>query len=125
MATESEADDFGKKISVITQHGFTALAIAYGSRLGLFEIMVKFSEPKTSQEIADAAGFKERSATCIIDYFLKTSLSGQRGITGLEIKIFSREPNGIFKSNLQVLCIGLYTGTRYQHRTEYCLAKYR
>ena len=88
MATESEADDFGKKISVITQHGFTALAIAYGSRLGLFEIMVKFSEPKTSQEIADAAGFKERSAICNIDYFLKISLSGQRGITGLEIKIF-------------------------------------
>ena len=36
------------------------MGINAGQRLGLFEVLSKFNEPKTSQEIADAKGYKER-----------------------------------------------------------------
>ena len=36
------------------------MGVALGSRLGLFDIMSHAKEPMTSQEIADAAGYKER-----------------------------------------------------------------
>ncbi|XP_070557448.1 S-adenosylmethionine-dependent methyltransferase Rv2258c-like [Ptychodera flava] len=52
--------EFEKRIYGIAQSGFTALGIAAGSALGLFNTMATLGEAKTSTEIADAAGLKER-----------------------------------------------------------------
>ena len=57
---EETARDFQERMYETVQKGFTTMAIAYGSRLGLFDIMAKFTTPKTSQEIADEVGYKER-----------------------------------------------------------------
>ncbi|XP_070557438.1 S-adenosylmethionine-dependent methyltransferase Rv2258c-like [Ptychodera flava] len=58
---ESVVDhDFEKRVNGIAQSGFTALSIAAGSALGLFNTMATLGEAKTSTEIADAAGLKER-----------------------------------------------------------------
>ena len=36
------------------------MGIVAGQRLGLFEVLSKYDKPKTSHEIADAKGYKER-----------------------------------------------------------------
>ncbi|XP_070557419.1 S-adenosylmethionine-dependent methyltransferase Rv2258c-like [Ptychodera flava] len=62
MAANNDASavDFEKRINEIAVSGFTALGIAAGSALGLFNTMATLEEAKTSTEIADAAGLKER-----------------------------------------------------------------
>ncbi len=56
---ETEAG-FAERIGQTLNEGFTALGISLGSKLGLFDLMISFDKPNTSQEIADAGGFKER-----------------------------------------------------------------
>ena len=56
---ETEAG-FAERIGQTINEGFTALGITLGSKLGLFDLMISLGEPNTSQEIADAGGFKER-----------------------------------------------------------------
>ena len=51
---------FATRIGQTLNEGFSALGISLGSKLGLFDLMISFDKPKTSQEIADAGGFKER-----------------------------------------------------------------
>ncbi|XP_071844835.1 S-adenosylmethionine-dependent methyltransferase Rv2258c-like [Apostichopus japonicus] len=63
MASKGETDlsgDFGPQIEEIIQHGFASVMIAMGYDLGLFDVMAELSEPKSSEEIAAAAGMKER-----------------------------------------------------------------
>ncbi|XP_070557427.1 S-adenosylmethionine-dependent methyltransferase Rv2258c-like [Ptychodera flava] len=62
MAANSDASaaDFEKRINEIAVSGFTSLGIAAGSALGLFNTMATLGEAKSSTEIADAAGLKER-----------------------------------------------------------------
>ncbi|XP_077995021.1 S-adenosylmethionine-dependent methyltransferase Rv2258c-like [Glandiceps talaboti] len=64
MATGMNDDDhgesFGNRMVEIVQHGFASVGIAVGSTTGLFNTMATFDEPKTSREIADTAGLKER-----------------------------------------------------------------
>ncbi|XP_070557458.1 S-adenosylmethionine-dependent methyltransferase Rv2258c-like [Ptychodera flava] len=57
--SEHEAD-FEKRFNEVAQSGYTALSVAIGSATGLFNTMAALGEAKTSQEIADAAGLKER-----------------------------------------------------------------
>ena len=54
------SESFQQQVFGMVSDGFATLGIAIGSQLGLFDVMVGFTEPKTSQEIADAAGYKER-----------------------------------------------------------------
>ncbi|XP_077994921.1 S-adenosylmethionine-dependent methyltransferase Rv2258c-like [Glandiceps talaboti] len=60
MATGETSESFGKRMGEIVSNGFTSVGIAVGSATGLFNTMATFKVPKTSQEIADAAGLKER-----------------------------------------------------------------
>ncbi|XP_071510508.1 S-adenosylmethionine-dependent methyltransferase Rv2258c-like [Diadema antillarum] len=54
-------EDFLKQMKHTMFEGFKALGIAFGIQSGLFDTLVGFqSNPKTSQEIADAGNFKER-----------------------------------------------------------------
>ena len=46
--------------------GFLMLSLAIGSKLGLIELFESWNEPKTCQEIAEAAGLKERLGDCTI-----------------------------------------------------------
>ena len=57
---EETESGFAHRLSQSLNDGFSALGTALGSKLGLFDLMISFDEPKTSQEIADAGGFKER-----------------------------------------------------------------
>nr|XP_054758031.1 S-adenosylmethionine-dependent methyltransferase Rv2258c-like [Lytechinus pictus] len=53
--------DFGHRMAQTINSGFLTLSIAVGRQTGLFEAMASFhGQPKTSQEIADRAGLKER-----------------------------------------------------------------
>ena len=54
------ADSFSESILQHLNSGFLSVGIAFGSSTGLFRVMAKMSEASTSQEIADAAGLKER-----------------------------------------------------------------
>ena len=54
------ASDFYQHVGNMLTGSFVTLGMALGSRLGLFDLMTKFDTPKTSLEIAEAAGFKER-----------------------------------------------------------------
>ncbi|XP_033634686.1 uncharacterized protein LOC117295970 [Asterias rubens] len=52
---------FGARIMETVNAGFIALSIAVGKETGLFRVLAGFEgQPKTSQEIADEAGLKER-----------------------------------------------------------------
>lgn len=52
---------FGHRMAQTINAGFLTLSIAVGRQTGLFEAMGSFhGQPKTSQEIADRAGLKER-----------------------------------------------------------------
>ena len=50
----------GQRLFSMRASGITSLSIALGSKFGLFDLMAKFDEPKTSTEIADAGDLKER-----------------------------------------------------------------
>ncbi|XP_022105230.1 uncharacterized protein LOC110987100 [Acanthaster planci] len=53
--------EFGARIMETVNAGFIALSIAVGKETGLFSVLAGFEgQPKTSQEIADEAGLKER-----------------------------------------------------------------
>ncbi|XP_070570538.1 S-adenosylmethionine-dependent methyltransferase Rv2258c-like [Ptychodera flava] len=52
--------DFEERLNGVAQSGCTALSVAIGSATGLFNTMAALGEAKTSKEIADAAGLKER-----------------------------------------------------------------
>ncbi len=56
-------EKFSEKMNDLIMSGFTALSVAVGSKIGLFELMAQMDEPKTSQQIADAGDFKERYAS--------------------------------------------------------------
>ncbi|XP_066289220.1 S-adenosylmethionine-dependent methyltransferase Rv2258c-like [Branchiostoma lanceolatum] len=51
---------FAKKISETITSGFVTLSLAIGRRTGLFDVLARQQEPRTSHEIAAAAGLKER-----------------------------------------------------------------
>lgn len=57
---EETEEGFEKRMSQILNAAYTTLGVAVGSKLGLFDLMNSFDEHKTSHEIADAGGFKER-----------------------------------------------------------------
>ena len=56
---ETEAG-FEERMNQALNEGFEALGIALGSKLGLFDLLISFDNPKTSKEIADAGRLKER-----------------------------------------------------------------
>ena len=55
-----DCDKFAERFSTIVNHGFVALEIGIGHRLGLFVALKKFTTPVTSQELADECKLKER-----------------------------------------------------------------
>ncbi|XP_030850727.1 uncharacterized protein LOC586122 [Strongylocentrotus purpuratus] len=58
---EETAGQFSNRLSGIVEGGLTSLSIAFGVKTGLFDILVEHHHtPMTSQELADAGGFKER-----------------------------------------------------------------
>nr|XP_006816137.1 PREDICTED: sterol 24-C-methyltransferase-like [Saccoglossus kowalevskii] len=60
MTSTETADMFSRIILQHLNSGFLSVGIAFGSTTGLFQAMENMGEGKTSQEIADAAGLKER-----------------------------------------------------------------
>ena len=60
IVVDENAQDFYQHISKQLTGSFVMLGMALGSRLGLFDLMAKFDKPKTSLEIAEVAGYKER-----------------------------------------------------------------
>ncbi|XP_071845192.1 S-adenosylmethionine-dependent methyltransferase Rv2258c-like isoform X2 [Apostichopus japonicus] len=63
MASKGQTDlsrDFGPRMEEIIQHGFASVMIAMGYDLGLFDVIAELSVPNSSEEIAAAAGMKER-----------------------------------------------------------------
>ena len=51
---------FEDKLRQVVSMGSMLPCIAIGSKLGLFDKMAEFTEPKTSQQIADSMEYKER-----------------------------------------------------------------
>ena len=52
---------FGHRMAQVINFGFLTLSVAVGRQTGLFRVLTNFhGQPKTSQEIADEAGLKER-----------------------------------------------------------------
>ena len=60
MTSPENKEAFEQRIRNTVSSGFLLPCIALGSKLGLFDKMAEFTEPKTSQEIADAMNYKER-----------------------------------------------------------------
>jgi ubiquinone/menaquinone biosynthesis C-methylase UbiE len=58
-AAESSAE-FEGRIQKIINDGFTVPCIAIGSKMGLFDKMAALGKPVTSEELAEAMGYKER-----------------------------------------------------------------
>ena len=58
-ATEAE-NDFCAKMETVIEHNALGVAIAVGHRTGLLQKLTELQEPKTSVEIANAAGLNER-----------------------------------------------------------------
>jgi len=71
MNEETEAE-FAQRMNVAINEGFMTLGLAIGSKLGLFDLLISFDKPKTSQEIADAGGFKERYIGCNCPFYMHT-----------------------------------------------------
>ena len=69
LITDENAHDFQQRIGKQLAGGFISLGMALGSRLGLFDLMAKFDMPKTSLEIADAAGYKERLCIMCLHFY--------------------------------------------------------
>ena len=63
------AESFEKRIFETINQGALLPCIAVGYRLGLYEKMAEFTEPKTSQQIADSMDFKERSVFHVTLFF--------------------------------------------------------
>ncbi len=62
MQTEEETPEmFARSMGQVINHVALGSAISIGHRLGLFKVMIEFTEPKTSAEIAAKAGLNERS----------------------------------------------------------------
>ena len=59
-AASETYEDFNAHLDSIVQGGFITMAISMGVDTGLFGVMCEMDGPKTSQEIADLAGLKER-----------------------------------------------------------------
>ncbi|XP_071477085.1 S-adenosylmethionine-dependent methyltransferase Rv2258c-like [Diadema antillarum] len=60
-AKEETSEAFANRFSTILTHGFVALAVSLGVDTGIFDALVHLKDREsTSQEIADAAGLKER-----------------------------------------------------------------
>ena len=58
---DESADDFMAGLEQKLVGGMVGLGVAMGMQTGLFEVLIRLDgQPKTSQEIADAANFKER-----------------------------------------------------------------
>ncbi|XP_072050732.1 S-adenosylmethionine-dependent methyltransferase Rv2258c-like isoform X1 [Amphiura filiformis] len=53
-------EEFDSRLINIVSGGFMTMAIGLGVDTGLFDVMCSMDGPKTSQEIADLAGLKER-----------------------------------------------------------------
>lgn len=60
MKRKMEPSNFGEKFSTIISHGFIAMEIGIGHKLGLFDALNKFTSPVTSQELASECKLKER-----------------------------------------------------------------
>eukprot|EP00794_Sanderia_malayensis_P012718 gene12718-14023_t len=61
MAAPGTSEEiFWEKMKVVADHATLGHAMSLGYRLGLFKAMMEFTEPKTSQEIADKTGLNER-----------------------------------------------------------------
>ncbi|KAJ8029178.1 putative methyltransferase C1B3.06c [Holothuria leucospilota] len=60
VAPEDSSEDFGTKLGSIVTNGFTCISIAMGAEVGLFDVLADCKEPKTSQELAQISGMKER-----------------------------------------------------------------
>ena len=58
--TEESEDAFAARIRDMTNASFKTSSLIVGLELGLFDEMGKLGGPKTSQEIADAVGYRER-----------------------------------------------------------------
>ena len=58
MAEDTAA--FANRVGAILNSSFVSLGMDLGTRLGLFDYMIKVDKPLTSQEIAKDMGFKER-----------------------------------------------------------------
>ena len=59
-STGESQDDFCGRICQIVTDSHLCLSIALGVRIGLWETMAKWDQPKTSVEIAEATKLKER-----------------------------------------------------------------
>ena len=57
--TKDEAE-FSARMDSVIEHNALGIAIAVGHRIGLIQTMVELTEPRTSSEIAKAAGLHER-----------------------------------------------------------------
>ncbi|KAJ8029180.1 putative methyltransferase C1B3.06c [Holothuria leucospilota] len=61
MSSKTEShEEFGSKLGSIVTNGFTCISIAMGAEVGLFDVLADCKEPKTSQELAQISGMKER-----------------------------------------------------------------
>ncbi|KAI8520230.1 hypothetical protein Bbelb_034870 [Branchiostoma belcheri] len=62
--TDGQADEtqavFAQKIADTITSGFVTLSLAIGRRTGLFDVLARQEQPRSSHEIAAAAGLKER-----------------------------------------------------------------
>ncbi|XP_071486331.1 cholesterol oxidase-like [Diadema antillarum] len=60
-AKEETSEAFADRFSTILTHGFVALAVSLGVETGIFDALVHLKDQEsTAQEIANAAGLKER-----------------------------------------------------------------
>ena len=55
-----DLDEMFEAIAMKVADGYLGLGISVGKKLGLFNVMVGLDTYKTSQEIADEGGWKER-----------------------------------------------------------------
>ena len=57
---EETSDQFATRLNSHLMSSFVTIGLAYGDRLGLFEVLSTYDSPKTAKEIAEAAKLKER-----------------------------------------------------------------
>ena len=58
--SSESAADFEARFAQMATGAYSMLAVALGSRLGLFHLMSTIEKPFTEKELADAGNFKER-----------------------------------------------------------------
>ena len=55
------AEQFSARVFETVSSGYVTLAMAFGVKSGLYDVLIEHHEtPKTSEELADLAGMKER-----------------------------------------------------------------